>query len=148
MALHTGECAVNNRCQLCGHLITNEFVWCSRCEHDLGIAGLPMSAWPERIRALYRSCNQARMRERALHERERVFSDLGLAFSPDPVWTKQGNVQTFAYAGDSRGGRLVCALCGNVFSDIWPTWPLSPTHWELPACPRCGSGLLYGSRDN
>ena len=148
MVLFAWGDAMSNLCQLCGRPITSRFVWCSRCERGLGIAGLPMSAWPERIRALYRSCNQARMRERALRERERVFSDLGLAFFPDPAWMKQGNVQAFAYDGDPRGGRLVCALCGNVFSDIWPTWPLSPTHWEIPACPRCGSGLLYGSQDN
>lgn len=131
-------------CMICDRPITGSFVWCAECEKDMGIAGLPMSQWPENIRAIYRLYNRDRMREKALREHETVFSDLGaasaaaLGLAPEP----DREPHVFAKEGSHSGGTLTCLRCKHVFRDTYPTWPLPPTRWDTPTCPKCGSGLL------
>lgn len=127
-------------CMICDRPITAQFVWCAQCEQDMGVAGLPMSQWPENIRAIYRLYDRDRKREKAFREYEIVFSDLGGVFEPEP---QAPEPRRTAPDGDySPGGTLTCVRCKHVFRDTCPTFPLGPTHWDVPTCPQCGCGLL------
>ena len=127
-------------CMICERPITGSFVWCAQCEKEMGVAGLPMSQWPENIRTIYRLYNRDRMREKAFHEHEIVFSDLGGRFVPEPQEPEQRPAAT--EGGSSPSASLTCVRCRHVFRDTKPTWPLDPGRWEAPECPRCGCGLL------
>ena len=131
-------------CMICDRPITAQFVWCAQCEQGMGVAGLPMSQWPENIRAIFRLYDRDRKREKAFREHEIVFSDLdaasaaALGLEPDT----DREPHPYAEEGSPSGGTLTCVRCGHAFRDTCPTFPLGPTHWGVPTCPQCGCGLL------
>lgn len=133
-------------CMICDRPIasTGMIIWCSQCQKDMGIAGLPMSEWPDNIRAIFRLYDRDRKREKSFSEHEIVFSDLdaasaaALGLEPETDREPHG----FAEEGSHSGGTLTCLRCKHVFRDTKPTWPLDPIHWKAPECPKCGCGLL------
>ena len=123
------------RCLHCGCDITASFWLCSDCEAELELVAVPFAEWPPDVQELKRMFQNWRSQER------RILANEGGSFYD---WLTQGEYNDDNDGGDeleerSAGGMLHCARCGEMFADIWPTWPASPRRWQEPVCPYCGA---------
>jgi len=143
-------------CMICGRSITPQFCVCAECERKYGL-DRPKRVWPDWAKWLERDWQRQRDYERRQLEwrdptnydidTPKILDSAAAAFRYDvlafgePNTDITDNIQSeYIEQGADSAGKLRCLDCGRVFYDVWPTFPLPPTRWQIPRCPYCGGG--------
>lgn len=137
------------RCMICGGSVHAEKWVCTRCAAQHGLAK-PFREWPAWAKRLKADHQAQRKSER--HRLEYEDDTEGGAAILDVLAYGEFNDDA---SGDgepdesdgSQGGTLRCVKCKAEFADVWPTFPASPTRWQLPECPKCGGGIFEDVTD-
>jgi DNA-directed RNA polymerase subunit RPC12/RpoP len=150
------------RCMICGGSVHAEKWVCTRCaaEHGLDAPYRTWPAWAKQLAADHQAERRAERLRLGIWEGDEEDADADLTLKPGAEDDSEQGAAILdmlaygAFNGDaglddepeesdgSQGGTLRCAKCGEEFADVWPTFPASPTRWQLPECPKCGGGIF------